>query len=49
MRKLKFFAYIFTATGKRFIFSQQTQVLNINEDTDNVNFIANDLSRFGND
>lgn len=32
--------YILTATGKRFAFSQPLQVLNINEDTDNVNFVA---------
>ncbi len=33
--------YIVTATGKRFTFSQPTQVLNINEDIVGLNFIAN--------
>jgi hypothetical protein len=33
--------YIFTAQGKRFQFSQPSQVFNINEDTMDINFIAN--------
>ena len=32
--------YILTASGKRFTFSQPSQVLNINDETDAVNFIA---------
>jgi hypothetical protein len=32
--------YILTATGKRYSFSQPVQVLNINEETNQVNFIA---------
>ncbi len=39
--------YILTATGKRFSFSQPTQVLNVNDETDEVNFIANPIKRFG--
>lgn len=33
--------YIITAKGKRFEFSQPTQVLNIGEDTYDINFVAN--------
>jgi hypothetical protein len=33
--------YIMSASGKRFTFSQPLQVLNINEETNQVNFIAN--------
>ena len=36
--------YIITATGKRFTFSQPSRVLNIVEDTEDVNFIANDVN-----
>jgi len=32
--------YILSAIGKRFSFSQQAQVLNINEETNAINFIA---------
>ncbi|MGI8882773.1 MAG: carboxypeptidase-like regulatory domain-containing protein, partial [Pyrinomonadaceae bacterium] len=32
--------YFLSAVGKRFSFSQPTQVLNINEETDAINFIA---------
>ncbi len=32
--------YILSAIGKRYTFSQPVQVLNINEETDAVNFIA---------
>ena len=39
--------YIITATGKRYWFSRPTQVLNINEDTEEVNFIANPVKRYG--
>jgi len=39
--------YILTATGKRFSFSQPSQVLNVNDETDEVNFIANPIKRFG--
>jgi hypothetical protein len=37
--------YILSATGKRFTFSQPVQVLNINEETNEVNFIANSEKR----
>jgi hypothetical protein len=37
--------YIITATGKRYLFSQPTQVININEETEEVNFIANPVKR----
>ena len=37
--------YVLTATGKRFTFSQPVQVLNINEETNQVNFIANSEKR----
>jgi hypothetical protein len=37
--------YILTATGKRYSFSQPVQVLNINEETNQVNFIANSEKR----
>ncbi len=37
--------YIITATGKHYTFSQPVQVLNINEETDAVNFIANSEKR----
>jgi hypothetical protein len=33
--------YIITAKGKRYSFNQPSQVLNINEDKINVNFVAN--------
>ncbi len=33
--------YIITAKGKRFEFAQPTQILNVNEDADGVNFVAN--------
>lgn len=33
--------YVISAKGKHLIFSQPSRVLNINEDTNNVNFIAN--------
>jgi uncharacterized repeat protein (TIGR01451 family) len=36
---------IITATGKRYFFSQPSQVLNINEETEEVNFIANSENR----
>ncbi|MEJ7862157.1 MAG: carboxypeptidase regulatory-like domain-containing protein, partial [Pyrinomonadaceae bacterium] len=32
--------YIITARGKRFTFSQPSQVLNVNDDTDEINFIG---------
>jgi hypothetical protein len=38
--------YILSATGKHYTFSQPLQVLNINEETDAVNFIANSEKRF---
>ena len=37
--------YIISASAKRYTFSQQTQVLNINEDTEGINFIANSIER----
>jgi len=37
--------YIISARGKRYTFIQPTQVLNINEDTEDVNFIANSIER----
>lgn len=33
--------YIITARGKRFSFVQPTQILNVNEDTEDINFIGN--------
>jgi len=33
--------YVITAKGRRFAFSQSSQVLNINDDTNEVNFVAN--------
>ena len=39
--------YILEANGKHFTFSQSVQVLNINEETDQVNFIANAEKRLG--
>jgi hypothetical protein len=36
--------YIFAARGKRFSFEQNTQVLSIIEDTNNINFVASDQS-----
>ena len=33
--------YVISAKGKRFTFSQPTQVLNVNEDAGNIDFIAN--------
>ena len=41
--------YLITATGKRYTFSQPTQVININQDTEEVNFIANPVKRFSTD
>ncbi|MCY7347919.1 MAG: hypothetical protein LH614_17105, partial [Pyrinomonadaceae bacterium] len=35
--------YIISASAKRYTFSQPSQVLNINEDTEDVNFIANPI------
>ena len=32
--------YIISASAKRYTFSQPSQVLNLNEDTDAINFIA---------
>jgi phage gp45-like len=37
--------YIITAKGKRYEFSQTSQVLNVNEDAADVNFIANPSGR----
>ncbi len=37
--------YILSATGKHYTFSQPLQVLNVNEETDAVNFIANSEKR----
>jgi hypothetical protein len=37
--------YILSASGKRFTFSQSVQVLNVNEETSEVNFIANSEKR----
>ena len=37
--------YIITANGKRFQFSQPTQVVNVSEDTFDINFTANPLSK----
>jgi hypothetical protein len=37
--------YILSATGKRYTFSQPVQILNINEETTEVNFIANSEKR----
>jgi hypothetical protein len=34
-------SYILSASGKHYTFSQPTQVLNVNEETNEVNFIAN--------
>jgi hypothetical protein len=38
--------YILSASGKRYTFSQSVQVLNVNEETGEVNFIANAEKRF---
>jgi hypothetical protein len=38
--------YIFTARGKRFSFRQNSQVLSVMEDTDDINFVASDQSVF---
>ncbi|CAN5439737.1 hypothetical protein BH20ACI1_BH20ACI1_14230 [soil metagenome] len=35
--------YIISASAKQYTFSQPTQVLNINEDADGINFIANSI------
>lgn len=40
--------YIFTATGKRFIFAQPTQVFSINEDFDDIVFVGEPLNRLEN-
>jgi hypothetical protein len=37
--------YVISATGKRFTFSQPIQVLNINEETNQIDFIANSEKR----
>jgi phage gp45-like len=37
--------YILTATGKRYSFTQSMQILNINEETNQINFIANSEKR----
>ncbi len=37
--------YILSATGKHYTFTQPVQVLNINEETTEVNFIANSEKR----
>lgn len=37
--------YVITATGKRFSFSQPSQVVNINEDMREVNFVGNSDKR----
>jgi len=37
--------YILSATGKHYTFSQPLQVLNINEETNEVNFTANSEKR----
>lgn len=39
--------YIITATGKRFTFRQAAQVVNVDDETDEINFIANPTKRFG--
>lgn len=36
--------YVFTATGKRFSFGENAQVHSVTEDTDNINFVANEQS-----
>ncbi len=33
-------AYIITASGKRFVFDNPTRVLNVAEETENINFVA---------
>lgn len=40
--------YILSAVGKRFTFSQSAQVLNVNEETTEVNFIADSNNSLGN-
>lgn len=35
--------YIITARGKRFIFSQQSQVVNVTDDATDINFIGNSV------
>ena len=37
--------YVISASAKRYTFIQQSQVLNINEDTEGINFIANSIER----
>ncbi|HVG42459.1 MAG TPA: hypothetical protein VM888_12670, partial [Chitinophagaceae bacterium] len=37
--------YIISATGKRFTFSQPVQVLNVNEETNEINFVASSDKR----
>jgi uncharacterized repeat protein (TIGR01451 family) len=37
--------YILTATGKHYTFSQPMQVLSINDETDGINFVANEGKR----
>ena len=37
--------YILSATGKHYTFSQPLQVLNINEETDAIDFVANSEKR----
>jgi hypothetical protein len=39
-------SYIITATGKRYSFSQPSQLLNVNDETAEINFIANPIKRF---
>ncbi len=38
--------YILSAHGKHYTFSQPSQVLNVNDGTEEVNFIANTEKRF---
>ncbi len=38
--------YIITAQGKRFTFTQPTQVLNVSDDTNDINFIGDAASSF---
>ena len=40
-------SYIITVTAKRFSFNQASQVLNVNEETAEVNFIASPVKRLG--
>jgi hypothetical protein len=39
--------YVITVTGKRFTFSQASQVVNVVDDTEEINFISNSVKRFG--